>query len=125
MARIMIADDSILERSQIRDFLNEMGHETLEAEDGEEAENKFFAQNPDLLILDVVMPKQNGYQLCRNIKQQKQYRKTPIIMISSKNRLSDKYWGLQQGADNYLFKPVDKQTLLDLVTKHLTPNLNG
>ena len=119
MARIMIADDSATERKILKDALDSLGHEVLLARDGEEAERRFFEERPDVLILDVIMPKKDGYQICRKIKTDQSVRHIPVIMISSKNQKSDEYWGLKQGADRYFGKPFDVKSLVDTVRTYL------
>lgn len=117
--KVMIADDSALERTLMAKALAPLGCEVILAEDGEEAERRFFDEHPDLLILDVVMPKRNGYQVCRTIKGRAEYRHTPVIMISAKSLESDRYWGLKQGADEYLAKPFETHTLLEKVRAYI------
>lgn len=119
MARIMIADDSATDRKLLVHSLKKCGHELLEARDGEEAANLFFGENPDILILDVVMPKKDGFQVCREIKSREDFRRTPVIMISGMGRESDEYWGRKQGADEYLSKPLNMKNLIEMVNKHL------
>ncbi len=119
MARILIADDSPTERQVYAEALRELGHELVEAENGEEAERRFNETHPDLMILDVVMPKKDGYQVCRSLKSRKENRRVPIIMISAKSLTSDVYWGLKQGATEYLSKPFQVGVLLDKVKRYL------
>lgn len=119
MAKIMIAEDSATERKMLADALGELGHELVEVDNGEDAERLFFEAHPDLLILDVIMPKKDGFQVCRAIKSDGRYADTPIIMISARNRKSDQYWGLRQGANEYLPKPFKVAHLLNTVQGYL------
>lgn len=119
MAKIMIADDSATDRKLLAFSLKKQGHVLVEARDGEEAADLFFGENPDILILDVVMPKKDGYQVCREIKSREGFRETPIIMISGMDRESDRYWGRKQGANEYLSKPLDINNLIETVNKYL------
>lgn len=119
MAKILIADDSPTERQMFFNALKELGHECLLAEDGEETERIFFEFRPDIVILDVVMPKKDGYQVCRNIKGHEELGEVPIIMVSARDSDSDRYWGLKQGADEYLKKPFEMSLLLNKVREHL------
>ena len=119
MAKILIADDSPTERQIYCDALKILGHQVLTTADGEETERCFYAEEPDLLILDVIMPQKDGYQVCRNIRTRRKYKETPIIMISARNQKSDQYWGLKQGANEYLGKPFDINLLIDKVKQHL------
>jgi len=111
MAKILIAEDSPTSVELLRRALSPLGHDIVVAQDGEEAEKKISAERPDLLILDVIMPKRNGFQLCRFVRGNPEVKATPIILVTSMDRESDRYWGLKQGADEYLVKPVDPAVL--------------
>jgi twitching motility two-component system response regulator PilH len=87
--------------------------------DGEAAEAKVKSEKIDLIILDVVMPKKNGFQVCRDIKSNDQYKNIPVIMVTSKDQESDKFWGMKQGADEYLIKPFKPEDLLKAVKKYI------
>lgn len=115
MAKILIADDSPTALAHLRRELEPLGHEIVEAADGEAARGKLEDGETDLLILDIIMPKLNGFQLCRDIRADPQLRRLPIIVVTAMERESDRYWGLKQGADDYLVKPVDGDTLRDKV----------
>ncbi|MEK6744667.1 MAG: response regulator [Nitrospirota bacterium] len=119
MAKILVAEDSATELHMIKDILKETGHEVITAVDGEEAERKARKESVNLLILDVVMPKKNGFQVCRELRADEKLKGLPIIMISSKNQESDKAWGLKQGATEYITKPFTPFNLLVAVKKHL------
>lgn len=119
MAKILVADDSATELKFIREVLKEGNHEIITAGDGEEAEKKARSEAVELVILDIVMPKKNGYQVCRELRTDSKLGSIPIIMLSSKNLESDKLWGLKQGANEYLTKPVTPIDLLHAVKKHL------
>jgi len=119
MAKILIAEDSNTDMKFIESILIDKGHELVLAKDGEEAELRIKSQPFDIIILDVVMPKKNGFQLCRWIKKDEKLKKTPVIMVTSKNQEADKMWGRQQGADFYLIKPYEPTELLFAVNKAL------
>lgn len=119
MARILIADDSPTEAKFIEFVLAPTAHALSFAADGEQAENLLRHEIFDLLILDVVMPKKNGFQLCREIKKDEHLRAIPVIILTSKNQESDKLWGTRQGADVYLTKPCEPLDLLHAVKKCL------
>ena len=87
--------------------------------DGEAAEAKAKSEKFDLIILDVIMPKKNGFQVCREIKTYEQTKNIPIIMVTSKDQESDKFWGMKQGADEYLTKPFKSEDLLKTVKKYV------
>ena len=112
MKKILIVDDSMTVRNVIIDALKEKGYKIDIAENGEDALKKAVSELPDLILLDVVMPGQNGFQICRQLKTQESTKKIKIIMVTSKSQKSDKFWGMKQGADDYLIKPFEKNTLL-------------
>ena len=87
--------------------------------DGEAAEEKVRSEKIDLIILDVIMPKKNGFQVCRDIKSNDLYKKIPVIMVTSKDQESDKFWGMKQGADEYLTKPFKPEDLVKAVKKYI------
>lgn len=120
MARILVAEDSITDLQYIKESLKDTSHEIITAMDGEEAEQKARSENIDLIILDIVMPKKNGFQVCRSLKKDEQFKHIPIIMTTSKTQESDKFWGLKQGADEYLTKPFEPIDILLAVKKHLS-----
>lgn len=113
--RLLIVDDSPTELKLITDVFNN-NYSVTTAADGEEGVAKAKSEQPDLIILDVVMPKMNGFQACRTIKSTPELEKIPIILLTSKNQKSDKFWGEKQGADKYLTKPFNTDELLKAVT---------
>lgn len=119
MAKILIADDSVAELQIFQQALQPLGHTIVTVMDGEAAEEKIKTDKVDLIILDVIMPKKNGFQVCRDIKSNEQFKKIPVIMVSSKDQESDKFWGMKQGADEYLTKPFKAEDLVSAVKKYL------
>ncbi|GAB6183289.1 response regulator [Thermodesulfovibrio hydrogeniphilus] len=120
MAKILIAEDSITDAKYIESILRDAGYNELYfANDGEEAENLLKQENFDLIILDVVMPKKNGYQLCREIKKNEKMKDIPVILVTSKKEETDKMWGKMQGADEYVTKPYEPIDLLMAIKKCL------
>jgi DNA-binding response OmpR family regulator len=119
MATILIADDSPTAVAVLRRMLAPLGHAILVANDGEEAARAVVDEKPDLVILDIVMPKQNGFELCRAIKANPKTASIPVFLVTSMAREPDRYWGLRQGADEYLPKPVDEKTLVEKVRARL------
>ncbi len=119
MAKILIADDSLAELQIFQATLQPTGHTLLTVMDGEAAEEKVRSEKIDLIILDVIMPKKNGFQVCRDIKSNNQFKNIPIIMVTSKDQESDKFWGMKQGADEYLVKPFKPEDLLKAVKKYI------
>ncbi len=119
MAKILIADDSKTEMAFLLDALKGTGHEIVTAVDGTEAEEKVKSESFDLIILDVVMPNKNGFQVCRTLKKDPIYKDIPIILTTSKSGDSDKFWGKKQGADEYITKPYEPVEILLAVKKYL------
>ena len=110
--KILIVDDSPTERYFLTDILVKNGFSVSTAENGEEALLKIKADKPHLILMDVVMPGQNGFQVTRAISRDPDTQDVPIIMCTSKGQETDRIWGLRQGARDYIVKPVDPQELL-------------
>lgn len=119
MSKILVAEDSATELQLIKDILKETSHEVITAGDGEEAEARVRNEAVDMVILDVIMPKKNGFQVCRDLRMDQRFKDLPIIMLTSKDQESDKVWGLKQGATEYITKPFTPIDLLVAVKKHL------
>jgi twitching motility two-component system response regulator PilH len=115
MAKILVADDSLAELQIIQQTLQSTGHSIVTVMDGEAAEAKAKSEKFDLIILDVIMPKKNGFQVCREIKTYEQTKNIPIIICSSKGQDTDRIWGLRQGAREYLVKPVSEADLMQKI----------
>jgi twitching motility two-component system response regulator PilH len=109
---ILIVDDSPTERYYLTDILVKNGFTVAVAENGEEALVKIRAQKPQLILMDVVMPGANGFQVTRSIARDPELQDVPIFICSSKNQETDRIWGMRQGAKDYLVKPVDPAELL-------------
>lgn len=110
--KILVVDDSPTERYFLTDILVKNGFSVSTAENGEEALLKIKADKPQLILMDVVMPGQNGYQITRAIARDPATQDVPIIICTSKGQETDRIWGLRQGARDYIVKPVDPQELL-------------
>jgi len=110
--KILIVDDSPTERYVLTDILVKNGFSVSTAENGEDALLKIKADKPHLILMDVVMPGQNGFQLTRSIARDPEMQHVPIIICTSKNQETDRIWGLRQGARDYLVKPINAQELL-------------
>jgi len=119
MAKILIADDSLSELQILQQALQPTGHAITTVMDGEAADAKVRSEKFDLIILDVIMPKKNGFQVCRDIKSNEKLKNIPVIMVTSKDQESDKFWGMKQGADEYLTKPFKPEDLLKAVKKYI------
>lgn len=122
MAKILIAEDSATSIELLKRALLPLGHTILVANDGQNAEEIIENEKPDLLILDIIMPKMNGFQLCRALRASPSHQNMPIIVITSMDRESDRYWGMKQGASEYLVKPVDPTVLVQKVKNYLKDN---
>lgn len=113
MSSVLVVDDSPMLREMISGLLIKVGWTVSEAQDGFDAQTKIAAELPDLVILDVVMPKMNGYELCRWIKNNEATKDILVVLCSSKGEEFDRYWGIKQGADAYIMKPFQSEELLD------------
>lgn len=117
--KILIVDDE-------RDIVNNLcialetkDYETLKAYDGLEALEIARKEKPDLILLDIVMPKLNGYQVCRELKNDDTTKSIPILMLTAKTQESDRFWGKETGADEYITKPFDILALLEKIKQFL------
>jgi twitching motility two-component system response regulator PilH len=110
--KILVVDDSPTDRRLVAEPLQSKGYVVLTANDGEEALDKASRERPNLIVLDVILPKKNGFQVCRQLKASPDTKDIKILMLSSKSQDSDKFWGLKQGADGYLTKPFADEDLL-------------
>ena len=118
--KILVVEDSPTNLRQISARLQETGYQTIAAIDGEQALEKAIREVPDLIILDIILPKKNGFQVCRQLKTTPSTRDIKIVMLTSKALDSDRFWGLKQGADEYVTKPFVEQDLLANVTRLLS-----
>lgn len=109
---VLVVDDSWTELALIAGPLYDYGYNVITAGDGDEAIEKAVTIRPNCIVLDIVLPKQNGFQVCRRLKRMEECRQIPIILLSSKSTPQDRYWGMQQGADMYLTKPFKQDELL-------------
>lgn len=110
--KILLVDDSKTDLHHIGTILSKRGFQVSTAESGEDALRSLTADRPDLILMDVVMPGQNGFQLTRAITRDPRYAGLPVIMCTSKGQETDKVWGLRQGARDYIVKPVDPDELI-------------
>jgi twitching motility two-component system response regulator PilH len=110
--KILVVDDSKTELHVLTDMLVKRGYAVRTAETGEEAMRKLADERPDLILMDVVMPGQNGFQLTRTITRDPRYAGLPVIMCTSKNQETDRVWAMRQGAKDYVVKPVKADELI-------------
>ncbi len=116
--RILVVDDSATIRRSAESMLTTAGYDVVTAENGFEALSKVAQHNPDLIFVDIMMPRLDGYQTCAIIKNNSQYRSTPVVMLTSKDGLFDQARGRVVGSDLYLTKPFTKEELLAAVQQH-------
>ena len=109
---ILLVDDSKTELHHLSEILLKRGYQVRTAENGEEALKRLAEEKPDLILMDVVMPGQNGFQLTRAITRDPRFVNVPVIMCTSKNQETDKVWGMRQGARDYIVKPVNADELV-------------
>jgi len=110
--KILLVDDSKTELHFLSELLGKHGYSVRTAANGEEAMRRLAEDRPDLILMDVVMPGQNGFQLTRSITRDPHYSNVPVIMCTSKSQETDKVWGMRQGARDYVVKPVDADELI-------------
>ena len=117
MGIALIVDDSSTEREILTSCLQKAGLNVSIATSGEEAMEKIGSSIPDVIVLDVVLPGRSGFEICRDLKAGAKTNGIPIVMCSSKGSEMDKFWGMKQGADAYISKPIDQEELLRTVQK--------
>ncbi|MGB5292965.1 MAG: response regulator [Lysobacterales bacterium] len=118
--RILVVDDSATIRRSAETMLANEGCEVITAENGFEALSKITRHHPDLIFVDIMMPRLDGYQTCAIIKNNDEFRETPVVMLTSKDGLFDMARGRVVGSDQYLTKPFTRDELLDAVKQHAT-----
>ncbi|MEM1280143.1 MAG: response regulator [Cyanobacteria bacterium P01_D01_bin.71] len=120
MSMVLVVEDSIPQRKMITELLKGNGLTVAAANDGVEAlEQIESGEQPDLVVLDIVMPRMNGYEVCRRLKSDPVTQNVPVILCSSKGEDFDRYWGMKQGADAYIAKPFQPMELLGTVKQLL------
>jgi twitching motility two-component system response regulator PilH len=110
--KVLVVDDSKTELMYLTDLLQKQGLAVRTAENAEDALKRLAEDKPDLILMDVVMPGQNGFQLTRSIVRDPAFASVPIILCTSKNQETDRVWGMRQGARDYITKPVDATELM-------------
>ncbi len=117
MTTVLLVEDSLTETQVITSYLKQAGIAVICARSGEEAQIKLQSQTPDLVILDVILPGQSGFELCRELKTNSNTQHIPVVMCSTKGTEADKLWGSMLGANAYISKPVDQQQLIQIIQK--------
>ena len=117
MIKILIVDDSLAEVKLMESVLQKAGYWPVAIHDARRIEQTIETERPSLILLDVVMPERNGFQVCRDLKNHAEYGRIPVVLVTSKNTDSDKFWAKQQGADGYVVKPWKAEELLGTVQR--------
>jgi twitching motility two-component system response regulator PilH len=115
--KILIVDDSQAELHLMQTMLQQGGFHSVGISDPTKIEEAIEEERPNVILLDVVMPRRNGFQVCRDLKSQQPYSNIPVILVTSKSAPSDRYWGEQQGANGYVAKPFTPDELLNAVKR--------
>ena len=115
--KVLIVDDSPAQVKLIQGLLEPEGYWPVGLNDPKRVEEAIAAEKPNVILLDVVMPERNGFQVCRELKGNVKYNAIPVILVTSKDTASDRYWGQQQGADGYVTKPFTREELLRAVRR--------
>jgi twitching motility two-component system response regulator PilH len=115
--KVLIVDDSPAEVRLMHGVLEREGYRLVDLHDSMRVEETIAFEQPNVILLDVVMPGKNGFQVCRELKGHDQYKTIPVILVTSRDTASDKFWGEQQGADGYVTKPFTSEELLRAVKR--------
>jgi len=117
--RILVVDDSPFILELVKDILTREGYEVERAMNGHEAMLAIGETPPDLVLLDIIMPEMSGYQVCRLIRSDERLKSLPVVMMTAKDTQKDRFWGLEVGADAYITKPIEEQSLLETISSLL------
>lgn len=117
MARILIVDDSPTEVRKISSILEKHKHDVITADNGADGVAVARKQQPDLVLMDVVMPGLNGFQATRQLSRSEETANIPVVIVTTKDQETDRVWGTRQGARGYLVKPVDENELLRTINE--------
>lgn len=119
MSEVLLVEDSQVQREMISNLLKDNGLKVTVACDGVEALEHIQRSSPDLVVLDIIMPRMNGYEVCRRLKSDPRTKNVPVVMCSSKGEEFDRYWGMKQGADAYIAKPFQPVELIGTIKQLL------
>ena len=119
MAKILIIDDSPTEVHILKGFLDKNGFDVVVASDGKSGIQTAIDEQPDLILMDVVMPGVNGFQATRKLSKTADTKDIPVIMVTTKSQETDRIWGMRQGAVDYLVKPVKEESLVNKIKEVL------
>ena len=116
---ILVVDDEPDIALALKDRLEMEGYQIITAADGMEALEKLAETEPALILMDVMMPRMNGFQACRKIKSTTEWSKIPVILLTAKSQESDKYWGKESGCDDYVTKPFEMDEIVGKISRCL------
>lgn len=119
MTTVLVVEDSQTQREMISSLLRGSGLNVSVACDGVEALEQIEGNCPDLVVLDIIMPRMNGYEVCRKLRSDSKTQKVAVVMCSAKKEEFDRYWGIKQGADAYIAKPFEPHELIGTVKQLL------
>ncbi len=114
---ILIVEDSETHRHIAEQVCTGKGYQVISTDEGEKATEIAKEKKPDLILLDVILPGQNGFQVCRQLKKTPETENIKIVLVTSKDQPSDKFWGMKQGADDYITKPYDEENLVTAIER--------
>lgn len=120
MSTVLVVEDSLTDTEVLTSYLRQIGLTVISVQSGEEAQARLQSQKPDLVILDVILPGQSGFELCHSLKTNDDTKQIPIVICSSKGTEVDRLWGSMLGANAYLSKPIDRQKLMQIVQQFIT-----
>ena len=120
MSTVLVVEDSLTDTEVLTRYLRQVGLTVFSVQSGEEAQERLRLQKPDLVILDVMLPGQSGFELCHDLKTNDDTKQIPVVLCSSKGTEVDKVWGSMLGANAYLVKPVDLQKLILIVQQFIS-----
>jgi DNA-binding response OmpR family regulator len=118
--KILVVDDEVDLVKTIRFSLETEGYKVMTSHNGEDALNQARKENPDLILLDLMLPKLDGYKVCRLLKFDERYKHIPILMLTAKTQEKDKVLGMETGADEYITKPFDMDGLMEKIKSYLS-----
>jgi twitching motility two-component system response regulator PilH len=119
MAHILIVDDTATEAALMANVVHSLGHSSETVADGETALSIAKAKKPNLILLDVVMPKVDGFNTCRKLKKDPETASIPVVMVTTKNQETDKFWAQRQGANGFVAKPFAPSDLASAIQQHV------
>jgi DNA-binding response OmpR family regulator len=117
--KILIVDDEMDIVETLSMALEKAGYECITANNGIDALNIARAENPNIILLDIMLPKMNGYKVARLLKFDEKYKHIPVIMLTARSQETDRIQGIETGADDYLTKPFDLKTLISMIKNHI------